>query len=565
MGAILDPEIGGFWRLAPNNAAGTTRRYLDRTLVLETTHVTDSGVVRVIDCMVMPPSADRHRIVRVIEGVSGTVPMRTTFAPAFAYGAVKPWIRQHASDIFSAVGGCTGLVIKSDLPLRQDGPHRLVGAADVAAGDHFLVALDYAAPAAIDPDVVPESLGSEQDVEETIEWWRGWVDRGKATDPGAIRSAIILKAMCFEPTGAMVAAPTTSLPEHLGGERNWDYRFTWIRDSAFTARALLELGFDEEATAYRKFIERTTAGSAEDVQPLYGLSGEIRVNEYEIENLAGFRASQPVRVGNRAYGQRQLDAYGSVLELAWRWHMEGTRPSGIYWSFLKELVEHIRENWDQPDRGIWETRGEPLHFVHSKAMAWSAVKIGIELAEQLDEEAPIEVWTRSLDEIRAAVESDGYDERRGIFKRAFDDDGVDASLLLLPWVEFVDFDDPRMIRTTDAIMEDLGQDGLIRRYSAADGLAGDEGVFIACSFWLVECLARQGKTARAREVFDRVMATANDIGLFSEEYDTRHQEQLGNFPQALSHLSHITSLRALNEAERTAAGAERQGRHTPSA
>lgn len=549
MAGLLDPSIGGFWRFGPEGPSETERRYVDGTLVLETTHRTEGGAVRFTDCMVMPPDQRRHRILRVVEGVEGTVDVVSVFAPHFAYGAVLPWVRKHDEAVFSAVGGSTGLVLCATLPIEQDGPDRLVSKAAIGEGERHVLSLDYLPPAEIDPSVVPEGLRNDEDLDATIEWWREWARWDEdGRDPAALRSAIVLKALCYEPTGAMVAAPTTSLPETPGGERNWDYRYSWVRDSAIAARALIELGFDAEATGFRRFIERSAAGSAEEVQPLYGLAGEIRANEYELGDLSGYLDSRPVRVGNLAVGQLQLDAFGFVIELAWRWHIEGVKPSSIYWQFLVDLIETIEDKWDQPDRGIWETRGDPLHFVHSKAMAWAALNIGLQMADELGEKAPETTWRRSRDEIREAIETRGYDSQRGVFTRSFDSRDVDAALLLLPWVEFVSFDDPRMIRTTDAIMEDLGEDGLVRRYVSEDGLEGNEGIFVACSFWLVECLARQGRLDEARHVFDRVSATSNDLGLFSEEYDPTSQELLGNFPQALSHLSHITAVLALDEA-----------------
>jgi GH15 family glucan-1,4-alpha-glucosidase len=344
----------------------------------------------------------------------------------------------------------------------------------------------------------------------------------------------------------VAAAATTSLPERIGGSRNWDYRYTWIRDSAFTVRSLAELGFHAEADGFRRFVERSAAGSAEDLQVIYGLGGERRLDETELRHLEGYRRSRPVRLGNGAARQTQLDVYGHLLLLAYRWHQRGDSPDDDYWRFLVELVEAAATRWSEPDRGIWEMRGEPQHFVHSKAMCWSALEVGIRLAKECSRRAPTRRWAKARDECRRAIERHGYDRKRGVFVQAFDRPALDAALLLLPEAEFVEPTDARMVRTVDAIREELDEGGLLVRYRGADGLRGREGAFLACTFWLVECLARQGRAEEAREVFDRAASTGNDVGLFSEEYDPKAKQMLGNFPQGLTHLSHIAAALALD-------------------
>jgi pentatricopeptide repeat protein len=350
------------------------------------------------------------------------------------------------------------------------------------------------------------------------------------------------------PTGAIAAAATTSLPETPGGTRNWDYRFTWIRDSCFAVRSLAQIGFVKEADGFRRFIERSAAGSAEELQILFGMGGERLLKEQELIDLEGYRGAKPVRIGNAAEKQLQLDVYGEILDLSWLWYSRGHSPDADYWEFLTGMIETAATIWNEPDRGIWEIRGKPRHFVHSKVMCWAALNYGIRLAKELEREAPIGRWEKAREVVRSTIEKQGYDQDRGVFVQAFDNRIIDASLLLIPTVGFVDYTDERMIRTTDVVGKELNASGLLRRYpEGEDNLPGKEGAFLACSFWLVNCLARQGRHDEAYEVFNRAVRTGNDLGLFSEEYDTERGEMLGNYPQGLTHLSLITALVALTE------------------
>jgi GH15 family glucan-1,4-alpha-glucosidase len=357
----------------------------------------------------------------------------------------------------------------------------------------------------------------------------------------------VLKALTYSPTGALVAAATASLPEAPGGVRNWDYRYAWIRDAAFAVRSLADIGHESEADRFRRFMERSAAGHAQDLRVAYGVGGERRLSVNEVD-LAGYGGARPVRIGNAAATQAQHDAPALLLDLSWRWHRRGHSPDDDHWRFLVDLVEHVVEAWREPDHGMWEWPGEPRHFVYSKAMCWTAVDRGLRLARECLRKAPERRWERARDEIRATVEAEGVDASSGAFVAALGESGADAALLLLPAMDFVAHDDPRMVATVDLVREALGWNGLIRRYDDDDGLPGREGAFVACSFWLVECLVHQGRRDEARAAFDAALATANGLGLFTEEHDPERGESLGNYPQALTHFSHIAAALALRDA-----------------
>lgn len=554
-GRILDWEKGGYCRIGPADGYEIQRKYLDRTLIIETIFRTDSGRARLTDCFTMRAGGahePHHQLLRVIDGLSGQVELSVTIAARFDLGAVKPWIRRYRKDAYIALGGCHGLLISGDMPISIQQRHDLMGTFTVEAGQRRRLSILHRPPEILDDDAVDIPAVDELDrrLRETKAWWEEWTDQGRCKGPFADhlqRSAIVLKGLSNAPTGAIAAAPTTSLPESAGGSRNWDYRFSWIRDSSFTVRALAQLKYVKEADGFRRFIERSAAGSAKQLQILYGVGGERRLHEYEIEELEGYRGAKPVRIGNAAERQIQLDAYGEIVDLAWHWHCRGHSPNDDYWAFLVDLVDKVCQSWQGFDRGIWEMRGDPRHFVHSKVMCWAAIEDGIRLAEALGRDAPLEKWTDTRDRVRRAVETQGYDAEHGVFIQAFGHPCMDASLLLLPQVGFVAYDDPRMIRTTDAVQAELTQGGLLRRYAPGnDSLQGREGVFLACSFWLAECLARQGRMDQAREVFQDALATGNDLGLFAEEFDPDAGEMLGNFPQGLTHLSLITAAIALS-------------------
>ncbi|HKR99047.1 MAG TPA: glycoside hydrolase family 15 protein, partial [Candidatus Dormibacteraeota bacterium] len=555
-GRLLDWDNGGYCAIEPQGEIeSVSREYLGHTLVLVTRYHAEGGVLTVTDCMEMRMGAgagDPHRhIMRVLEVERGSVDVRLRVCPRFDYGDLRPWIRHEGRQVYSAMGGDEALVVSGDFDLHEGDDHDICAEATVRPGDRMRLSVVFARPEQLDHEQPEQTDPHEFDrkLDGTIKWWRDWAKgiRIEGADAeGALRSAGVLMALSHAPTGAIVAAPTTSLPEAPEGKRNWDYRFSWIRDASLTVRAMADLGFEDEADRFRRFMLRTAAGSVEDLQVFYGVGGERRVAQQEL-GLEGYRGAQPVRAGNDASRQLQLDAFGELVTLTWRWHMRGNSPGDDDWRFTHDLVDTAVERWKEPDAGIWEWQGEPQHFVHSKVLCWAAVDRGLKLAKDCMRKAPEQRWRTARDEIRQAVESKGYDKKRGVFVQAFGSDELDAALLLLPTAGFIDWNDERMVRTADAIRDELDDDGLLRRYKTPDGLGGREGAFVACSFWLAECLANQQRLDEAREVFDRAVACGNGLGLFSEEWDTRSGEMLGNFPQGLTHLSHIAATVALTE------------------
>ncbi len=550
-GRLLDRERGGFCTVSvEGDATWQGSSYVKDTLILESVLEGPQGTVRVRDFFAMREHGalePRRELIRIVECERGSAEVQVEVAPRFDYGAVRPWLRRAATDVFTAIGGDDGLLVWSDGELRAE-REALLACGRIHAGERLRLLIRFVRPHLLEREQTALDAGEvDGRLEETARWWHAWRERLSEDGPdhnAVVRSALTLKALTYAPTGAIVAAPTTSLPETVGGERNWDYRYSWVRDSTLTAHALAELGCEREARRFRHFIVRSSGGHAEDLQILFGIGGERRISEEELD-LQGYRDSRPVRVGNGAAGQLQLDAFGEILNLAWRWHLRGHSPDDDEWRFFSELVDSAVQRWSEPDRGIWEWRGEPRHFVHSKACCWAAVDRGLRLAEECARKAPTRRWEKARDEIRAAIESRGYDEERGVFVQCFDEPALDSALLLLPVVGFVAFDDERMLRTTDAVREELDAGGFLYRYRQDDELAGEEGAFLACSFWLAECYARQGRLPQAREVFDRAMGAASPLGLFSEQIDPESGELLGNYPQTLTHLSHVAAAAAL--------------------
>jgi GH15 family glucan-1,4-alpha-glucosidase len=547
--ALLGDARHGRWLLAPTEHAPTTsRRYRPGTLILETDFETADGMVRVIDFMPRrgqgPP-----RLMRIVEGMSGHVPMRMELSLRPDYASITPWI-EPVSDGALATAGPDAFRLSTPLALElRDGTVSAEFVAVEGARERFTLCwhLSYEESPAIED--------ADSALARTEAWWRDWSERcgydGEYREE-ILTSLKVLKAMTLETTGAVIAAPTTSLPEDVGGERNWDYRYCWLRDSVLALEALLIGKYTEETLAFRDFMARTGTGDPSKIQIMYGVGGERRLTEFELDDLPGYEGSKPVRIGNAASEQFQLDVYGEVLGAAFLGAQLLGRIEERYWPRWRTLVEHVETIWREPDDGIWETRGPRRHFTHSKVMAWVVFDRAVRLVEQFDLEAPLERWKGTREEIHREVCEQGYDAERNTFTQYYGSKELDASNLNIPLVGFLPGTDERVTGTIDAIRRELGRDGFVSRYSTAetdDGLSGDEGQFLACSFWLVSALALNGRVEEARTLFDRLLGLTNDLGLLAEEYDVKRERQVGNFPQAFSHLTLIGAARAISTAE----------------
>ncbi|MFF4872410.1 glycoside hydrolase family 15 protein [Streptomyces sp. NPDC090109] len=549
---LLGTEEHGFWRVAPAGpedaepAPADRRRYRGDSLILESEWDTPRGTVRVTDFM--PPRDGAPQLVRIVEGVSGRVPMRSALRMRFSYGRIVPWVHK-VGDRTVAVAGPDSVWLDTEAETHGED---LTTYSEFTVGPGERVALTISwQPSHKEQPALPDPEGA---LEATADFWREWVDHCTYHGPyreAVVRSLITLKALTYAPTGGIVAAPTTSLPEEIGGVRNWDYRYTWLRDAAITLSSMLRTGYREEARAWRDWLLRAVAGDPENLQIMYGIAGERELGEAELDWLPGYENSGPVRVGNGAANQLQLDVYGEVTEALHLAHMTGLSRND-YASLLQlKLIEYLEKNWDQPDEGIWEVRGPRRHFVHSKVMAWVAVDRTIKLIESGDADGPLERWRELRDEIHRDVCEKGYDKERNTFTQSYGSKELDASLLLIPQMGFLPPDDKRVIGTIEAIQRELStEDGFVLRYPTAgeeagvDGLEGDEGAFLACSFWLADDLAMIGRVDEARTLFEKLLALRNDLGLLAEEWDPRLQRQVGNFPQAFSHVPLIdTALR----------------------
>ncbi|MEV8546284.1 glycoside hydrolase family 15 protein [Streptomyces sp. NPDC051572] len=549
---LLGTEEHGFWRLGPAHAAdapppmAARRGYRGDSLILESEWDTPRGTVRVTDFM--PPRDGAPQLIRIVEGISGRVPMRSALRMRFSYGRVIPWVHKHEGRTVAVAGPDS---VWFDTSAETYGK-QLTTYADftVAPGDRIAFTISWE-PSHKQPPPLPEP---EQSLEATEDFWRDWVDQCTYHGPyreAVVRSLITLKALTYAPTGGIVAAPTTSLPEEIGGVRNWDYRYTWLRDAAITLSSLLRTGYREEARAWREWLLRAVAGDPENLQIMYGIAGERELGEAELDWLPGYENSGPVRVGNGAAHQLQLDVYGEVTEALHLAHMTGLARND-YASLLQlKLIRYLEKHWDEPDEGIWEVRGPRRHFVHSKVMAWVAVDRTIKLIESGDADGPLEKWRELRDDIHRDVCERGYDKERNTFTQSYGSKELDASLLLIPQMGFLPPDDKRVIGTIEAIQRELSTpDGFILRYPTSgtdegvDGLPGDEGAFLACSFWMADDLAMIGRVDEARKLFEKLLSLRNDLGLLAEEWDPRLQRQVGNFPQAFSHVPLIdTALR----------------------
>ncbi|MEU7880309.1 glycoside hydrolase family 15 protein [Microbispora bryophytorum] len=543
---LLGDEHNGFWRLAAAGHEQATRRaYVEDTLILETVWETPTGAVKVIDFM--PPRHANPDLVRIVEGLSGTVEMTTEIRIRFDYGRIVPWVRR-ANGHLHAIGGPDSVWIHSPVPL-QGGDYRHEATFTVTAGQRLPFVFTW--HPSHQPQ--PQRIDPLEQLAETRLLWEEWVSRcghrGRWRD-AVVRSLITLKALTYSPTGGIVAAPTTSLPEHLGGVRNWDYRYCWLRDASMTLDALTGAGYVEEADAWRSWLLRAIAGRPEDVQVLYGVAGERRLPEMTLDWLSGYENSTPVRIGNGAATQLQLDIYGEFVDALYQARKQGMPPDDHAWALVTKIMEFFEHNWDQPDEGLWEVRGPRRHFVHSKVMAWVAADRMVRVIEELGRKGDVERWRALRDRIHAEVCDKGYDPERNTFTQSYGSRELDAALLQIPIVGFLPPDDPRVIGTVEAIERELMTDGFVLRYPLAednpvDGLPGGEGAFLACSFWLAEARAMIGRHDDAVELFERLIALTNDVGLLAEEYDPQTGRQLGNFPQAFSHIHLIRTARAL--------------------
>lgn len=538
--ALLGEPKHGRWQIAPaGEVRSARRRYRDDTLILETDYEVDNGAVTLIDFM--PPRGEAPDIVRIVAGRRGTVPMRLELIIRFDYGSIVPWVR-HIEHGISAIAG-------PDM-LRLITPVELQGK-DLTTVADFTVADGQRIPFVLTsyPSHYrePEHVEAEPALEDTASWWREWSARSTYQGPwreAVLRSLITLKAMTYAPTGGIVAAPTTSLPEQLGGERNWDYRNCWLRDATFTLYALGLTGYTDEAYAWREWLLRAVAGSPAELQIMYGIAGERRLTEMEIPWLPGYERSRPVRIGNAASNQFQLDVFGEVLGVFYHGHSIGVQLSDADLALGRSLLEFLEENWERPDEGIWEVRGARRQFTHSKVMAWVAFDCAVKAVERFGLRGPVERWRDIRDEIHEQVCREGFDAGVGAFVQSYGSKALDASLLMIPLVGFLPATDPRMRGTVAAIERGLMVDGLVARYATeggVDGLPSGEGKFLACSFWLADNYYLMGRESDARKLFERLLVLRNDVGLLSEEYDPRVGRLVGNFPQALSHIALINS------------------------
>jgi GH15 family glucan-1,4-alpha-glucosidase len=542
--ALLGTPDHGCWRLAPRDAqARSTRRYRGDTLILDTEFTSGDGAVTVTDFM--PHRGPMADLVRIVRGRRGHVAMRSEILLRFNYGSSIPWVTRMDEHAVRAIAGPDMVMIRSSVPLRGEG---FATVSDFSVGEDEVAcfAMTYG-PSHRPP---PPSVDAQKALADTEAFWNAWAARssyhGDARD-AVIRSLVTLKALTYAPTGGIVAAPTTSLPEHPGGARNWDYRYCWLRDATLTLLSLMDAGYFDEAVAWRDWLLRAVAGNPADLQIMYGLAGERHLMEWEVRWLPGYESSRPVRIGNDAYSQLQIDVFGEVLDALHQARLHGlTGDDG--WNLQKSLVNYLESVWDAPDRGIWEVRGPNQHFTHSKVMAWVALDRAIKTAEHLSLSGPLDRWRSLRARIHREVCEHGFDTSMNSFVQAYGTTQLDASLLQIPLVGFLSPTDPRVHGTVEAIQRRLVADGLVYRYDSQltdDGLPPGEGAFIACSFWLADNLALIGRRDEARDLFEQLVSLANDVGLLAEEYDPRAKRMLGNFPQAFSHVALVAAADSL--------------------
>jgi len=545
--ALLGSPEHGRWLVAPHEQARVTRRYRPGTLILETCFETDEGAATLVDFM--PFASDHSEIVRMVIGTRGKLAMHTELVLRFGYGAVVPWVTRLENGALRAIAGPDMTVLRT--PVHLTGKDMTtVGDFSVSRGEAIPFILTYSRS----HKPPPEPRHPDASLEATEAFWKEWSAKcrpaGKWTE-AVRRSVITLKALTYGPTGGIVAAPTTSLPERLGGERNWDYRFCWLRDATLTLLGTMNAGYYEEAQAWREWLLRAVAGSSDQIQIMYGIGGERRLNEWVADWLPGYENSAPVRIGNAAHTQLQLDVFGEIMDVQHQARRSGLIANESGWDSAVKFLEHLAKIWRQPDQGIWESRGPAQHFTYSKVMAWVAYDRAIKSVETFGLEGPIEEWRKLRDEIYAEVCEKGFNEKLGTFVQAYGSDQLDANLLLLPAVGFLPVTDPRIENTIATIERRLLRDGFVMRYSTEaveDALPPGEGAFLACSFWLVDVFTLQGRLDEAERLFRRLLGLRNEVGLLSEEYDPIGKRLVGNFPQAFSHLALINSAYNLTRA-----------------
>ncbi|HLL05274.1 MAG TPA: glycoside hydrolase family 15 protein [Myxococcaceae bacterium] len=553
---ILDMDRGGAFRVSPEGRFQSTRRYLDDTNVLVTTFTTPTGVLEVTDCMPIRPArarsprlGTRHSLLRRLRCVGGHVLTRVVVAPRFEYGAFVPSIRLTSPLTAELVGGADALWVTATRPLTAH-DNALRARWRLRAGDEAWVEAAWSSSLVErTPEDMPDLAALRLRLEETVAFWRGWIShcayQGEHA-PQVRRSALVLKALTYVPSGAIVAAPTTSLPEEPGGVRNWDYRYTWLRDTTLTLISLMLLGYQDEAIAFRHWLGRTSAGRVEDIQIMYDIAGHRLLPEVELAHLAGHRGSRPVRIGNGAVKQLQLDVFGEILEAAWLFSKMGGQVAPKSWDFLRQLVNGVCERWRQPDQGLWEIRDEPRHFLHSKLLCWVALDRAVRIARARRLAAPVGRWVRERELLREYLLREGG--RLGWFPQSVGSDRADASVLQLPALGFLPVAHPLVSRTVEVVREQLENQGLLYRYHAPDGLRGGEGTFLLCSFWLHDVLVHSGRTKEAEALLQRLLGLANDVGLYAEEAVPGTGEALGNFPQAFTHMALVASCAQLSAA-----------------
>ena len=547
--SLLGTPDHGRWVLAPTSElTSSSRAYRRDTLVLESTYETAEGVVRAIDFM--PPRGKAPDIVRIVEGVEGFVPMRSELVIRFDFGQIVPWVRRvdHAR---VAIAGPDALCVRTPVELHGENL-TTVSEFSLAPGDRVPFVLTWYPS----HEPLPEEIDPEQALEDAIRYWHDWANTCVHYGPyhdEIHESLLFLKALTYEPTGGIVAAPTTSLPEWIGGVRNWDYRFCWLRDATLTLLAMLQAGYMDEAVAWRAWLLRAIAGDPADVQIMYGLAGERRLEERTIEWLPGYEGSAPVRVGNAASTQLQLDVYGEVLDALYQSRAHGAPADDNIWSLSRNLLAWLEENWRREDSGLWEVRGPARHFTHSKVMAWVAFDRALKTIERFGRDGPLDRWQAARKAIEDEVLREGYNAERGAFTQYFGSDRLDASCLLIPLVGFLPATDERVVGTVRAIEAELVRGGFVERYRAdeenadVDGLPPGEGVFLPCSFWLAAVLYQQGRRDEAVELYERLLGLRNDLGLISEEYDPERGRLVGNFPQAFTHIGIVETAFTLSD------------------